>query len=231
MTVPISIKGSRDGLLVSLDEAPSTQTALPELLSQIDQNPDFFRGARLTLQVGARALSEAELGELRDQLTQRQVGLWCILSQSATTESAAQELGLLTALPTARARVAAADDPPFDSDVDGAEAVLARRTLRSGHSLRHTGNVVVIGDVNPGAEVVAGGDVVVWGRLRGVVHAGAWGDESAVVCALDLSPTQLRIGNHIATSPERRGKAAPEMARVRDGQLVAERWTPARGET
>jgi septum site-determining protein MinC len=72
---------------------------------------------------------------------------------------------------------------------------------------------------------VADGDVVVWGHLRGTVHAGAAGDSSAVVCALDLSPTQLRIADHIATSPARRGESRPEIARIRDGQIVAERWT------
>ena len=85
-----------------------------------------------------------------------------------------------------------------------------------------SGPVVVIGDVNPGAEIVSAGDVVVWGRLRGMVHAGANGDENAVVCALDLSPTQLRIAGKIALTPKRRGKPQPEIARLQDGQVVAE---------
>ncbi len=86
----------------------------------------------------------------------------------------------------------------------------------------------MIGDVNPGAEIIARGDVVVWGRLRGMVHAGAEGDESAVVCALDLSPTQLRIAGQIAVTPKRRGKPQPEMARISNGQVVAEPWDPKR---
>jgi septum site-determining protein MinC len=106
----------------------------------------------------------------------------------------------------------------------GEQAVLVRRTLRSGFSLQHPGHVVVIGDVNPGAEIIAGGDVIVWGRLRGMVHAGANGNEAAVVCALDLSPTQLRIAGQIAVTPQRRGKSQPEMARLRNGQVVAEPW-------
>jgi septum site-determining protein MinC len=85
--------------------------------------------------------------------------------------------------------------------------------------------VVVVGDVNPGAEIIAGGSVVVWGRLRGVVHAGAGGNEQAVVCALDLQPTQLRIAAHIAVPPKRKGKPQPELARIRDGQVEAEAWT------
>jgi len=91
--------------------------------------------------------------------------------------------------------------------------------------LRH---VVVIGDVNPGAEITAGGNVIVWGRLRGVVHAGAGGDEEAVVCALDLAPTQLRIAGHIAVSPERRKDPGPEIARIREGQLIADTWKDSR---
>ncbi|HLV36917.1 MAG TPA: septum site-determining protein MinC, partial [Spirillospora sp.] len=78
---------------------------------------------------------------------------------------------------------------------------------------------------NPGAEVIATGDVIVWGRLRGNVHAGAEGDEDAVVCALDMTPTQLRIAGYIVTSPpEKRHNPRPEVARVRDGQIVVEAW-------
>ena len=104
--------------------------------------------------------------------------------------------------------------------------VLVRRTLRSGQVVQHPGHVVVIGDVNPGAEIIAGGDIVVWGKLRGIVHAGATGDDGAVVCALSLTPLQLRIGNHIARAPEGREglPERPEMASVQDGEIVAEPW-------
>jgi septum site-determining protein MinC len=72
---------------------------------------------------------------------------------------------------------------------------------------------------------VAGGDIVVWGKLRGTAHAGAMGNETAVVCALELTPTQLRIAQYFARSPEgRRRKSLPEVARVRDGKIVAESW-------
>jgi septum site-determining protein MinC len=103
-------------------------------------------------------------------------------------------------------------------------AVFIKRTLRSGNKLQHPGNVVVLGDVNPGAEIVAGGDIIVWGRLRGVVHAGADGNTNAVICALDLSPAQLRIADKIALTPKRKGKTLPEVARVKDDQLIADVW-------
>jgi septum formation inhibitor MinC len=104
-------------------------------------------------------------------------------------------------------------------------SLLLRETVRSGRAIRYKGHVVVIGDVNPGAEIIAGGNVIVWGKLRGLVHAGAAGDTGAVICAMELSPTQLRIANQIAISPpDRQRKFTPEMAAIRDGQIIAEPW-------
>lgn len=94
-------------------------------------------------------------------------------------------------------------------------------TLRGGQALAQVGNIVVIGDVNPGAELIASGDIVVFGRLGGTAHAGAQGDESARVYALDLAPTQLRIATCIASeSGTRPPTMRPEGAFVRDGRIV-----------
>jgi septum site-determining protein MinC len=116
-------------------------------------------------------------------------------------------------------------------DRAGARGLVLRRRVRAGQTVRHSGSVVVIGDVNAGAEIVAGGDVVVWGRLRGTVHAGCLGNTSAVVCALDLSPLQLRIAELI-TRPEEGGPGRddnyPEVAYVRDQTIFVERWTSMR---
>ena len=89
--------------------------------------------------------------------------------------------------------------------------------------------MVVMGDVNSGAEIVAGGSIIIWGRLRGLVHAGAGGDEKAVVCALEFAPTQLRIAGEIAISPKRHGKLQPEVAHLQDGNLTAEPWNALTG--
>jgi septum site-determining protein MinC len=104
-------------------------------------------------------------------------------------------------------------------------ALLVARTLRSGQEVMHAGSVVIIGDVNAGARVQAGGNVVVWGRVRGVVEAGL-SERGAVVCALDLSPTQLRIGSTVARAPDGApGRSGPEVARLTGGTIVVEAWT------
>jgi septum site-determining protein MinC len=110
--------------------------------------------------------------------------------------------------------------------IDDETALWVSKTLRSGTRIEFASHIVILGDVNPGAEVIAGGSVIVWGRVRGVVHAGAQGNQQAVVGALDLSPTQLRIAGEIAVAPERRSKPQPEIVRLKNGRLQAEPWTP-----
>jgi septum site-determining protein MinC len=220
MKPSLTVKGIQNGLLITLP-AGEWSSVTDQLLETVAAQDDFFRGARLAIQVEDRSLGAAELGSLRSALAEREVTLWAIISTSETTQSAAADLGLARDLEIRRAED---NDLPVDTQLPGEEAVLLQRTLRSGHSVRHPGHVVVIGDVNPGAEIIAGGHVVVWGRLRGVVHAGAAGDESSMVCALDLAPTQLRIAGHITVSPSRRGKPKPERAFIRDDQLIAEPW-------
>ncbi|HEY4441762.1 MAG TPA: septum site-determining protein MinC [Candidatus Elarobacter sp.] len=102
----------------------------------------------------------------------------------------------------------------------GVSTLYHRGTLRGGQALHNLGNLVVIGDVNPGAELVASGDIVVFGALRGVAHAGAQGDRGARVIALELSPTQLRIATVIATSGDDRAKRGPEHASIVDERIV-----------
>lgn len=104
--------------------------------------------------------------------------------------------------------------------------ILIKRTVRSGQSIQFDGNVVVLGDVNPGSEIIASGNIVVMGALRGVIHAGATGNEEATVSAFKLQPTQLRIANHITRAPDGDYLTPdhPETARIKDGVVVIEMY-------
>jgi septum site-determining protein MinC len=177
----------------------------------------------LILDVGNNVLRAKELGELRDFLSEKGVLLSGIISQSIVTKETAQMLGMTTKL-TKTLEKPAKKIKPLDTVIAGDAAVMIHRTMRSGFKVAYQGHVVVIGDVNPGAEIIASGSIVVWGHLRGTVHAGAEGDEAAVICALDLSPMQLRIGSHVAVSPPQSGKPQPEIASVKENQIIAEPW-------
>lgn len=219
----IQIKGLRDGLLVSLDDAPWEEQRAA-LIAQVDSQLAFFQGARLALDVASQVLHVNELVELRDQLSERSISLWAVISESPTTEKTAQLLGLATRISKPRPE----ENRRFSVENLGEEtALFLSRTLRSGTRIEFSGHVVVFGDVNPGAEIIAEGNVIIWGRLRGMVHAGAKGNRNAVICALDLSPTQLRIAEEVSAVLKPREDPAPEIARInKDGKLQAEFWSP-----
>ena len=214
----VQIKGMREGLLVSLGDAawPVLQRALME---RIEQQPSFFQGARLALDVGNQDLRVAELTALRDQLSERGITLWAVVSNSSVTENTTQILGMATRIHKPRPQ-----EMQAAKGIDDESALWVNKTLRSGTRIEYASHIVVFGDVNIGAEVIAGGSIIIWGRLRGVVHAGAQGNRDAVVCALDLSPMQLRIADEIAIPPERRDKPQPEIVRLKNGRLQAEPW-------
>jgi len=105
------------------------------------------------------------------------------------------------------------------------DTLFLRRTVRSGQAIHHHSNVIVLGDVNPGAEIIAGGDIIVWGVLRGMVHAGYPDNENALVCSLQLSPVQLRIAHLLSRPPEGfEAQQLPEVASIRQEQIVVETW-------
>jgi septum site-determining protein MinC len=219
----ITIKGIREGLLLTIKPDAGEWTEMASRVAQrIDEQRAFFKGARVALDVGTRPVRHHELDSLKAVLTNREITLWAVVSASETTQAAARHLGLETTLITYNEEL---ETTPVDPEEAGTAGVVIMRTLRSGRTIRNNGHVIVFGDVNPGAEIIAGGSVFVWGRVRGTVHAGANGDENAVVCALDLIPTQLRIASYITISPEdKKRKPRPEMAAVRQGRIVAEPW-------
>jgi len=215
----VQIKGIRDGLLATCADI-DWQSICAALLTQIDARPAFFQGARLALEVGALPLKVNDLVELRDQLSERSVVLWAIISESPLTEQTAQLLGLATRISKPRPEENTRSEPVSEDS-----ALFITKTLRSGQRVEYSGNIVIYGDVNAGAEIIAGGHVIVWGRVRGMIHAGANGDASATICALDLSATQIRIADKVSAMLKPQKHPQPEVASVSgDGVLQSELW-------
>jgi septum site-determining protein MinC len=225
----ITLKGIKEGVLITIKPDGKWSDISGSLRAMIDAQSTFFRGGHITLSVGPREIRRHELADVQKQLTKREITLLAVLTDSTMTLGSARKLGLATDMSARQLESPPSPEPlkppPIDPEERGTEGVLIRHTVRNGRSVHSEGHVVVVGDVNAGAEIIAGGDVVVWGRLRGTVHAGATGDESAVVCALHLAPTQLRIAGYITISPEdKRRKPKPERALIRNGRIEAEAW-------
>lgn len=214
----ITIKGTSTGLLITLGSG--TWAALTrELDVLLGERASFFKGGRVALQVGSRVLSQTELKAMGDVLHKHEVSLWAVESNAPGTLESAAGLGLETIPSEPPAQLGTATAPPQG------DSLVVQRTLRSGQVLAHPGHIVVIGDVNPGAEIRAGGSVIVWGRLRGSVHAGLGeSGDKAVICALQLVPAQLRIGALMTLWLPTNGATGPEMALIQDNQIIAEPW-------
>ena len=143
-----------------------------------------------------RLLSLPDLRAIAELLQQAQQPLVRVEAREALSLVPAAALGLETAL------ITEAVPEPSRAAAAASDLTIHRGTLRSGDHLQVDGSVLVLGDVNPGARVSAKGDVRVWGRLRGIAHAGQDGDTSARVVALQLRPLQLRIAGAVARGPE-----------------------------
>lgn len=219
----IAIKGLKDGLLITLNTTEDWQDITAQLADKIDAQVDFYSGANVTVDLGERPVPKHDLSSLKALLGRRGLTLTVVLSDSDTTNIAALSLDLRTETGNQVPGREPEETIPISPEEKGTDGVMLRRTLRSGRIIVSKGHVVIYGDVNPGAKVIADGDIIIWGRLRGIAHAGASGNEDAVICALDMSPNQLRIAGYIAIAPvEHRRRVTPEIALVRDKQIVVE---------
>lgn len=221
----LPVKGFREGLLISLGEGDWHEVA-EQLIAQIDERADFFKGARLAVDVHERQVRAAEMGELRDKLSEREITLFAILGKSAITQAIAESLGLATTKSVLKQKREGFSQAVFN----GEKAILFQKTMRSGMSINYPGHVVVEGDVNPGAEVVATGSIYIWGKLRGSVYAGAEGSKDEVVCALDFNPIRLRIADVEKDEPKIKviRKKIICKAKVQDGVIKLVEWSPSK---
>ncbi|MFM7733359.1 MAG: septum site-determining protein MinC [Cyanobium sp.] len=170
----------------------------------------LLQGA-VTLDAGSWLLSVDELRGIQGLLEPHGLELATVLGERAETLVAAAALGLGAEEPGA---AAAGADTTATPPADGLQ--IHRGTLRSGDHLQSEGSVLLLGDLNPGARISAAGHVLVWGRLRGVAHAGCRGERSARIVALQLRPLQLRIADAVARGPEE----APPPGQAEQAHLV-----------
>jgi septum site-determining protein MinC len=216
------LKGYRDGLRLILDPEASIEQIEAAIGERMANLGDSLAGMVMNIDIGNRPLDDSELTRLKS-LLHKNYGLEVrrILG-AATDPPLIRESSTIMGAPALHQEERAINGY-FSSEHE--DTRLIRHTLRSGQVERFLeGNVVVLGDVNPGAEVTAAGDIIVLGSLRGIAHAGALGNTSSVIIALNLQPTQLRIGRFITRPPadaQRRRKQI-EIARVQGDAIIVE---------
>ena len=226
----IAIKGTRNGLLLTLEPGTPFSDLLNALAERLAEAPSFFRGASLTVDTSRRTLRVSERTQLETLLAHYQMSVVPLeqLAAAPPTYKTGEVITAKLATPQQDSPLALVEQSQRDPR-ESSDTLFLRRTIRSGQAIHHPSSVVVMGDINPGAEIVAGGDVVVWGVLRGMVHAGYPDNENAVVCSLLLAPVQLRIAHLLSRPPDGfEVQPRPEVAAIRQGQIVVEAWMNGR---
>jgi septum site-determining protein MinC len=206
----VEFKGTKEGVTIYCQESAGFEEILLDLAERLRQRAVFFGQSKVRIDVGSRQLTEAEQEQLADVLAQNSK---LVLAGVQTSAARPAETSL------ARRRGETAD-LKLENCKEG-RSIVIKRTLRSGQSVHYPGNVIVLGDVNPGAEIVAEGDIFVYGTLRGIAHAGRSGDRSASVVALRLAPTQLRIASVISRAPDESSLPnQPEYAYISEDRIM-----------
>lgn len=192
----ISFKVTSKGVYVNLNPEKNFGDIKKALIQHSNEASNFFAGVELYIDPNGLTLTISEMNDLIELLSRYEnIENIYFLSEGVSSKSR------------------------------NMDTILINRTIRSGQLVKYPANVVIIGDVNPGAEVIAGGDILVVGKLRGVVHAGATGGNDSQIIALKLQPTQLRIANIISRSPDDlKGNQliSPERAYIKDGSIIVE---------
>ncbi|MEZ4727691.1 MAG: septum site-determining protein MinC [Caldilineaceae bacterium] len=229
----VNIKGRAGGVLIEVGKG-NWPELLVVLTDRLERSASFFRNGKVALALGPRPLTEEELRHLYRLLAQHQLTLGLIRTSSPDTFQLALALGLAAHLEAAAGEILTAAQPTLSNSADEHHFIYSGH-LRAGQVLRRQEHILVVGDVNPGATVMSDGDILVWGRLRGVAHAGASGDTRAVIVALDLSPIQLRISDLLAIAPEAQQSRGwgpwkrpvvkqPEIAYLVGNEIVVDAW-------
>ncbi|MCL6610033.1 MAG: septum site-determining protein MinC [Peptococcaceae bacterium] len=212
----VSIKGTRRGLVILFNPDLDLEEIKSTLREKMENSGGFFKGAKFTVHDFNTGRNDHYVREL--EVICRQYGL--IPSTDVSWPPAS---GGYTRNEPATAGKKKASVIPIGQQAhpEGEPAILVPRTLRSGQRVFSRHSIVIMGDLNPGAEAVSENSIYVLGSCKGSVHAGAGGNLMAEVAALKLQPSVLRIGSIAADAGFSVDSAVPAAARVNRGKIVA----------
>ena len=205
----VNITGRGSDISFTIDEDAPIDEAAWELGKQLSERRGaLFSEGGVSVNTGRRSLTEGEKAVIR-RVFEENSGLTIsrfvssigdyVIESEEYPEDASPRYPWRNAMRRSSARAGDLDRVltrlAGGSQRNRAQALLIRSTFRSGESIHHYGDVVVLGDVNPGSEIKADGDIVVMGALKGLPHAGASGDNKAAIIALEITSPRVRIGD------------------------------------
>ena len=207
----ISIKGNKSGLIaeINMHKFSDFTEMLELLLARLSKGKRFYRRSTLTINTSLNLINDKDVEHLEKVLFD-EIDIKDIIWQDDNAKEKEKEKEKKT----------------FSGVYEGKTKFL-RKTVRGGQSIRYNGNIVIIGDINSGAEVTAAGNIIVLGAIKGNVSAGANGNTKAIIAAFSLQPEILKISNIVTLSPDDSEEPEyPEVAKVKDGAIIVEPYLP-----
>ncbi|OOM75721.1 septum site-determining protein MinC [Clostridium puniceum] len=208
----ILIKGNKDGIntTINMNKFACFEDMLLLLVKKLSKGKHFYKGTTLILSIDLKSINKKQAETLKQTL------LTEIQLKDIVLEDIEKEVDKEIQ-----------KEPKVFSGVNEGRTKFIRKTVRGGQCIKYQGNIVIIGDINSGAEVYASGNVIVLGRIRGKVSAGTNGNSKAVIAAFLLQPEILKIASVIAMSPDDVEKPSyPELAKIKDGAIIVEPYLP-----
>ncbi len=209
MNNSVIIKGNKYGIIVVLNPDSSFEELKQEIADKFKESSKFFENAKMAISFEGRKLTNEEQREILNIISENtDMQIVCIMENDPVTEDAFKK--------TVEQKLL---------ELNNNTGQFYKGILRSGASLEFETSVIIIGDVNHGARVVSKGNIIVLGALKGNAFAGATGNTNSFVVALDMNPTQIRIADTIARSPDKPQKQEVKEAKIaflEDGNIYIE---------
>lgn len=201
----VIIKGNKNGLnaIVDIGKFGGFDEMLALLTEKLSKGKKFYKNSTLYITIDISSINEKDMIKLKEIVLEK-IGVKEIIIEDISQNEKEK-------------------DSKVFSGIHEGKTKFLRKTVRGGQCIKYHGNIVIIGDINSGAEVYATGNIIVLGSIRGNVFAGNNGNNKAIIAAFSLKPEILKIGNIITISPDDYQEPKyPEVAKVKDGAIIVE---------
>ncbi len=173
----VSINLKKDTIILKISDSATQEEIIECLQKKIEDLKELYKDEKTPIQVVGKVLNNAEMEEVQKIINK-------MLDVKVDFESP-KTLGLHGI------------KKAFNREIKSSDTKFQKGSIRSGQKVEYEGSIVVLGDVNGGAEIIAGENIIVLGTLRGLAHAGAKGNREAIIAASQIDCPQIRISNVI----------------------------------
>jgi septum site-determining protein MinC len=212
----VNIKGTKNGLVININSYYDMEIIKNCLQNKFESTKGFFSGAQFHLKPNGRKLTNKEKIELETlcknhglipSKNKKNEENYNNQNTSKPDETVITNIGILP------------------EELNGVNNFI-KCNIRNGQKLFFKGNVILVGDINPGGQLSATGSIIIIGSLKGIAHSGVEGNDDSFIIAYDFCPYQIRIAQTIARNPERRplSSKGPEIAFLEKGTIVIEKY-------